>query len=434
MVSLTCRLKTGTGRLTVAKQILLRSLSCLVLFVVLGNSVVAAAPLPADELKALNYDNTFYTVTAANGCTTSANSTLSTNLPSSIPSGYADLFGKAAGVYKTNPQFLAALFMNEHSNTWLPFTGPWASSPVGASGPFQFMPGTWDAYKVDGNNDGKTDIQNIYDATYSAANFLNKSGMAVNTPLGNLSTPFAPNTFIKFSAQYNWGSGNVARNTTATSPLSIAPKETQNYMTNAYELISSGFTKGSVQNGVPTDKSNGQTTSAESGTLAAGDSCSAGVVSGNIVETALNLAWDTRGHGPNQSDAKPSYQSAMPKFNGATTTFPYSDCGVFTSTVMISSGADPDYPKRSTDVQLIYLQSSQKYREINTKNTAELAPGDVFINNSHTYLYVGPQPGGYSIVAASLYDHVPEAGRGAYFYQNGNTGQAFRIFRLIGKS
>ncbi|TPG36133.1 hypothetical protein EAH80_08430 [Mycobacterium hodleri] len=39
-------------------------------------------------------------------------------------------------------------------------------------GPMQFLPGTWARYASDGNGDGKADIQNIYDASLTAARYL----------------------------------------------------------------------------------------------------------------------------------------------------------------------------------------------------------------------------------------------------------------------
>lgn len=46
-----------------------------------------------------------------------------------------------------------------------------------ALGPMQFLPGTWSHYAADGNGDGKTDPQNIYDATLAAARYLCSGGL-----------------------------------------------------------------------------------------------------------------------------------------------------------------------------------------------------------------------------------------------------------------
>lgn len=49
-------------------------------------------------------------------------------------------------------------------------------SYAGATGPMQFMPGTWNAYAIDGNGDGVADITDVTDAIYTGANYLAKSG------------------------------------------------------------------------------------------------------------------------------------------------------------------------------------------------------------------------------------------------------------------
>lgn len=158
---------------------------------------------------------------------------------------------------------------------------------------------------------------------------------------------------------------------------------------------------------------------------------------GDIVKTALSLAWDSKGHGSSQSDAKPEYQTAMPQFNGSTGSGnedPWSDCGVFVATVMRMSKADPEYPLRGTQNQLTYLKSSQKYIEVQTNKVEDLKPGDIFIFNDapygHTFIFTGPFKGSdgkdYNIVEASLGSQVPQAGN-VYFTQGRAT---FKIYRL----
>jgi cell wall-associated NlpC family hydrolase len=51
------------------------------------------------------------------------------------------------------------------------------TSSAGALGLMQFMPATWASMGVDGNGDGRADIQNDADSIYSAANYLTKSGV-----------------------------------------------------------------------------------------------------------------------------------------------------------------------------------------------------------------------------------------------------------------
>lgn len=49
-------------------------------------------------------------------------------------------------------------------------------SSAGAIGWMQFIPSTWDQYKVDGNGDGICDPNNSWDAIYTAANYLKACG------------------------------------------------------------------------------------------------------------------------------------------------------------------------------------------------------------------------------------------------------------------
>lgn len=47
-----------------------------------------------------------------------------------------------------------------------------STSSAGAQGPMQFIPGTFAAYAVDGNHDGRTDIMSPADAIFTAAHFM----------------------------------------------------------------------------------------------------------------------------------------------------------------------------------------------------------------------------------------------------------------------
>jgi len=46
-----------------------------------------------------------------------------------------------------------------------------------AMGPMQFLPGTWSRYASDGDNDGKADVQNVFDASLAAARYLCSGGL-----------------------------------------------------------------------------------------------------------------------------------------------------------------------------------------------------------------------------------------------------------------
>jgi murein DD-endopeptidase MepM/ murein hydrolase activator NlpD len=145
------------------------------------------------------------------------------------------------------------------------------------------------------------------------------------------------------------------------------------------------------------------------GGTAPGGACGAG--NGDIVKTALQLAWDTPGHG---FDPKPGYREAQAKYNGSKGDDELTDCGVFVATVMVMSGVDKDYARRGTSVQIPYVQNSPKYDVFtNLTNEGQLKPGDIFLIDGHTYLYTGPYKGGdgktYNAASASLHGHVPEA-------------------------
>lgn len=157
----------------------------------------------------------------------------------------------------------------------------------------------------------------------------------------------------------------------------------------------------------------GEPAASAPGTPGSGDTGD-GIVKGDAVKTALGLAWDTKQDQGKikKSDAKPSFQAAMPKYNGSTAATSWSDCGVFISTVMRASGVDPNYPIQGTTVMLPYLRNHpEKYTIITEDATSasQLQPGDIIINDHHTMLFVGQQPGGYDTVDSSFNDRVPGA-------------------------
>jgi membrane-bound lytic murein transglycosylase B len=51
-----------------------------------------------------------------------------------------------------------------------------STSYAGAMGPMQFLPETFDAYAVDGDDDGVADIMDPADAIYTAASYLCANG------------------------------------------------------------------------------------------------------------------------------------------------------------------------------------------------------------------------------------------------------------------
>ena len=89
-----------------------------------------------------------------------------------IPARIKTLYVTAANKYRVPWQLLAGIGMAEtrhgRNNT---------TSSAGAQGLMQFMPGTFAAYGVDGNHDGRRDIHNDADSIFSAANYLLHSGV-----------------------------------------------------------------------------------------------------------------------------------------------------------------------------------------------------------------------------------------------------------------
>lgn len=109
-------------------------------------------------------------------------------LPSSVPEPYNGIFTQAGQRHNVAPALVAAIFFaGEHANSWPdpppPYgTGPqWAQSSAGATGPFQFLPSTWNSYKDDGNGDGNADIMDLADAAFGAAKYLGANGGTIGS-------------------------------------------------------------------------------------------------------------------------------------------------------------------------------------------------------------------------------------------------------------
>lgn len=90
------------------------------------------------------------------------------------PSYFRGLYQKAGSAYGVPWQLIEAVHYVEtgcSDNTS-------ESSGAGATGPMQFMPGTWRTYGVDADGNGSADITNVNDAVYGAANLLAQGGAA----------------------------------------------------------------------------------------------------------------------------------------------------------------------------------------------------------------------------------------------------------------
>ncbi len=132
-------------------------------------------------------------------------------LPTSLPVVYRQIFVKAAASKGADVNLLATIFWVENGQRYPDPPSPyglglgWPVSGPGAMGPFQFMPGTWTGYGVDGNSDGVADPNDLTDAAYSSAAYLVSLGGKAGTPLGDPANPHAASTLVKVMASYNAG-------------------------------------------------------------------------------------------------------------------------------------------------------------------------------------------------------------------------------------
>jgi len=92
-------------------------------------------------------------------------------------SGYDDVYKEAGAKFGVPWQILYGIHLTE---TGLRDGTIYNGAGSGARGPMQFMPGTFQAYAVDGEGDGKPNIDDAKDAIYTAANYLAQHGSVYN--------------------------------------------------------------------------------------------------------------------------------------------------------------------------------------------------------------------------------------------------------------
>ncbi len=68
-----------------------------------------------------------------------------------------------------------------------------------AMGPMQFIPGTWSRYASDGDGDGKSDPQNLYDSTLAAARYLCSGGLNLRDPAQVMTSVLRYNNSVAYA-------------------------------------------------------------------------------------------------------------------------------------------------------------------------------------------------------------------------------------------
>lgn len=166
---------------------------------------------------------------------------------------------------------------------------------------------------------------------------------------------------------------------------------------------------------------------------------SGGIVAGDIVNTALNLAWPYHkegsygkgADGPGRAAAKPEYVEAKDKYNPMSVgSSAYTDCGVFVATVMRASGVDSNFQPRSSGAMDTYAAARpKKYKKVQSAGNpiavSKLEPGDIFLNGGHAMLYVGSEGGPrWPIRQASHGSQTPNA---QILWDQG----AYNVYRIL---
>ena len=89
-----------------------------------------------------------------------------------------------------------------------------------ALGPMQFLPGTWSRYASDGDNDGKADVQNIFDASLAAARYLCSGGLNLRNQADVMSAILRYNNSMAYARNVlSW----AASYATGVVPVDLPP-------------------------------------------------------------------------------------------------------------------------------------------------------------------------------------------------------------------
>lgn len=95
-----------------------------------------------------------------------------------------------------------------------------------AVGPMQFIPGTWARYASDGNDDGRSDPNNVFDAALAAARYLCSGGLNLREDDQELRAVLRYNNSMAYAANVRgWSAAYAAGGTPTPGSLPEAPAE-----------------------------------------------------------------------------------------------------------------------------------------------------------------------------------------------------------------
>ncbi|MFD1811573.1 lytic transglycosylase domain-containing protein [Rhodococcus gannanensis] len=95
-----------------------------------------------------------------------------------------------------------------------------------AVGPMQFIPGTWARYAADGNDDGRADPNNVFDASLAAARYLCSGGLDLRDPGQEQRAVLRYNNSMAYAANViGWSSAYAAGGTPEPGEIREVPVE-----------------------------------------------------------------------------------------------------------------------------------------------------------------------------------------------------------------
>lgn len=141
-------------------------------------------------------------------------------MPDGVPPVLNSVFTRAAEQYNTTPYAVALAYFVENRGYVQPPSpygkgSAWRTSPAGADGPFQFMPGTWRLYRNSNPANKRGNVKDLVDAAYAAAHLLADLGAKGDASIGSLPNP-SRGTVLWALGAYNAGpAGNFSNAETA---------------------------------------------------------------------------------------------------------------------------------------------------------------------------------------------------------------------------